>query len=68
MRGLKEILGILIFVFQVIGLSVSPGDDQLIVVHIPTNDLVVCLVIEDKVNRVAECMAILYLQIFRYVI
>lgn len=50
---------------KVTGLSVTPGDDQLIVVHIPTNDLVICLVSESKANRVAECMATLYLQIFQ---
>ena len=50
--------------WQVTGVSLTPGDDQLLVVHLEHNDLVVCLFNESKANRVAELMANLYLQIY----
>jgi len=50
---------------KVTGVSLSPGDDQLLVVHIQHNDLVICLFGESKANRVAELMANLYLQIYQ---
>ncbi|CAH3126805.1 unnamed protein product [Pocillopora meandrina] len=49
---------------MVTGVSLTPGDDQLLVVHLQHNDLVVCLFNESKANRVAELMANLYLQIY----
>ncbi|XP_015779047.1 PREDICTED: unconventional myosin-Id-like [Acropora digitifera] len=50
---------------QITSLSVTPSDDQLIAIHIPDNDLVICLVNASKANRVAECMANIYFQIFQ---
>lgn len=52
-------------VLQVTGVSLSPGDDQLLVVHIEHNDLVICLFGQSKANRVTELMANLYLQIYQ---
>ena len=51
--------------FQVTGLSLSPGDDQLLVIHLQHNDLVICLFSQSKANRVSELMANLYLQIYQ---
>ena len=53
------------FVLQVTGVSLTPGDDQLIVIHNQHNDLVICLVNQSKANRVSELMANLYLQIYQ---
>lgn len=49
---------------QVTGVTLTTGDDQLLVIHLPHNDLVICLFNESKANRVAELMANLYLQIY----
>ena len=41
--------------FQVTGVSVSPGEDQLIVVHLSSNnDLVLCLTTTQQEDRVGE--------------
>lgn len=50
---------------KVTGLSLSPGDDQLLVIHLQHNDLVICLFSQSKANRVSELMANLYLQIYQ---
>lgn len=49
---------------KVTGVTLTPGDDQLLVIHLQHNDLVICLFNESKANRVAELMANLYLQIY----
>ncbi|KAL9968381.1 hypothetical protein ACROYT_G026748 [Oculina patagonica] len=50
---------------KVTGVSLTPGDDQLVVVHVQHNDLVICLFSETKANRVSEFMAYIYLQVFQ---
>ena len=56
---------IVVVFLQVTGLSLTPGDDQLLVVHLQHNDLVICLCSQSKANRVTECMATIYLQIYQ---
>ena len=49
-----------IFLFQLTGLSVSSGSDQLIVFHLTDgNDLVVCLVTVSGEERVGEVVGLL---------
>ncbi|XP_048579612.1 unconventional myosin-Id [Nematostella vectensis] len=50
---------------KITSLTVSAGQDQLIIVHIPHNDLVVCLLNNKKANRVVEFMASIYKQVLQ---
>ena len=52
---------------QVTGISLSPNDDQLIVIHRLHNDLVICLDNKKGATRVSELLANIYLQIYQYV-
>lgn len=55
-RNMKEGVAI----SDLTGLSVSPGNDQLIVLHCPgSNDLVVSLHSQKREDRIGECIGVI---------
>lgn len=67
----KMIVCLFFKIEQLLGISVSPGKDQLIVFHSPKeNDLVVALEGEDnplKEDRIGEVVAIIAKRFYEYV-